>query len=661
MITLVIIRRGIITVSLFLFTMIANAQFLDETKYPIYEGKDLGLTYSTERSVFKIWTPSADSVQLSLYKNVSDSLPIKRVMMVKSNKGTWQLMLSGNQEGLYYTFRSFINGNWNDEVPDPYVKMVGVNGRRGYIGDLKKAIPKQWDKDKRPSSIPSTASVVYELHVRDASIHASSGIQHKGKFKGLTELGSKNNFGESTCLDHLKDLGVTHVHLLPSYDFFMVDETKPNIPQYNWGYDPVNYNVPEGSYSTDAKNPYARIIEFKELIKTLHDHDIRVVMDVVYNHTMLTNRSWFNQLVPGYYYRQDETGGFSNASACNNETASERPMMRKFILESVEYWAKEFHIDGFRFDLMGIHDIETMNQIATSLRKINPDILLYGEGWTAGKSPLPDDARALKKNAHLLDDIAVFNDDLRDGIKGSVFELSDRGFATGKVGLEHSIMFGIAGAVEHPQVEINKVNYSKAFYANSPKQVVSYCECHDNHVLWDKIRLSNPNASAATHRQMHKLALAIVLTSQGISFLHAGTEFLRTKKGVENSFESPDSINAIQWDLKHENQDVYEWVKGLVAMKKAHPVFQLQTGDEVRKYLHFQDTSNGLVSFTLEGEKIGDSWKKVFVAFNGTEGSKQLHLPKGNWRNFALNNRFTTQTALPTTISPYSTIILFEQ
>ncbi|MFN5932632.1 MAG: alpha-amylase family glycosyl hydrolase, partial [Sphingobacteriales bacterium] len=347
----------------------------------------------------------------------------------------------------------------------------------------RKGDPKEWENDKRPASIPSTASVIYELHVRDASIHPSSGIKNKGKFKGLTEKGSTNEFGESTGLDHLKELGITHVHLLPSYDFFTIDETRPDSPQYNWGYDPLNYNVPEGSYSTDAQNPYARIKEFKELIKTFHDNNLRVVMDVVYNHTMLTEKSWFNQLVPGYYYRQDEKGGFSNASACNNETASERPMMRKFILESLEYWVKEFQVDGFRFDLMGIHDIETMNKIASSLRKLNPDILLYGEGWTAGKSPLPDEVRALKKNAYLLDDIAVFSDDLRDGIKGSVFEHADKGFATGKPGMEASVMFGIAGAVKHPQVDVSKVNYSKDFYANSPKQGVSYCECPDNHVL----------------------------------------------------------------------------------------------------------------------------------------------------------------------------------
>jgi pullulanase len=649
-----------LSTALFFCCMSLKAQYQDESRYPVYNGNDLGLLYSPSKSSFKIWAPTADSVLLTLYKTPLGYSPVKQLQMQKTAKGIWQISLDGNHVGLFYTFRCHIDGKWNDEVPDPYAKLVGVNGRRGYIGDSRKGDPKEWENDKRPASIPSTASVIYELHVRDASIHPSSGIKNKGKFKGLTEKGSTNEFGESTGLDHLKELGITHVHLLPSYDFFTIDETRPDSPQYNWGYDPLNYNVPEGSYSTDAQNPYARIKEFKELIKTFHDNNLRVVMDVVYNHTMLTEKSWFNQLVPGYYYRQDEKGGFSNASACNNETASERPMMRKFILESLEYWVKEFHVDGFRFDLMGIHDIETMNKIASSLRKLNPDILLYGEGWTAGKSPLPDEVRALKKNAYLLDDIAVFSDDLRDGIKGSVFEHADKGFATGKPGMEASVMFGIAGAVKHPQVDVSKVNYSKDFYANSPKQVVSYCECHDNHVLWDKIRISNPNASFAEHRQMHKLALAIVLTSQGISFIHAGTELLRSKQGVENSFQSPDSINAIDWNLKHHNKDVYEWVKELILMRKTHPAFQLQTGEMVRNILHFIDTTDGLISYVLDGKKVGDSWKKIYVAFNGTSNIKKLQLPKGNWHSFVQNNQLTSSITLPSTIEPFSAIILFE-
>ncbi|MEI9909114.1 MAG: type I pullulanase [Bacteroidota bacterium] len=427
------------------------------------------------------------------------------------------------------------------------------------------------------------------MHVRDASIAANSGIKNKGKFLGLTETGTTNAEGLSTGLDHLKELGVTHVHLLPSYDFYSVDETKLDNPQYNWGYDPLNYNTPEGSYSTDPANGAVRIKEFKQLIKTFHENGLRVVMDVVYNHTMLTEDSYFNQLVPGYYYRQTADGKFSNATACNNETASERAMMRKFMLESVKYWVKEYHVDGFRFDLMGVHDIVTMNLISSELHKIKPDILLYGEGWTAGACPLPDSLRAIKANAAKLDRIAVFSDDIRDGIKGSVFENKDRGFASNKPGMEESIKFGIVAACKHPQVDYSKVNYSKAPYAAQPYNTVTYAECHDNHVLWDKLAISAPDATEAQRKQMHKLALSIVLTSQGISFLHAGTEFLRSKKGNENSYNAGDSINAIDWSLKSKNKDVVDLVKGLIKMRKEHPAFRMTTAEEIAKNIQFLD------------------------------------------------------------------------
>lgn len=649
-------------VLLLLFYMPVFAQFDDKNRFPPYSGEDLGMTLTPDGFQFRIWAPLADEVQLSLYKTSLGGDPLQRMNMQKAENGTWIIGVPGERNGMFYTFRTRIAGKWNDEVPDPYVKLVGVNGRRGYIGDLQKTNPENWSSDLSPAFRKATDAIIYELHVRDASIHSSSGIMAKGKFMGLTEKGSTNQFGLTTGIDHLRELGITHVHLLPSYDFFTIDETKTDSPQYNWGYDPLNYNVPEGSYATEPFSPYSRVREFKELIQALHRQGIRVVMDVVYNHTMLTENSWFNQLVPGYYYRQNRNGGFSNASACNNETASERPMMRKFILESVKYWVKEFHIDGFRFDLMGIHDIETMNAIADELRKIKPDILLYGEGWTAGASPVPDEQRALKKNVSLLKDIAVFSDDIRDGIKGSVFDHHDKGFASGKPGMEPSVMFGIAGAVRHPQVDVAKVNYSKDFYAASPAQVVSYCECHDNHVLWDKIRISSPEASPELHRQMHKLSLAIVLTSQGISFLHAGTEFLRSKQGVENSFQSPDSINAIDWNLKHVNKDVFEWVKGLIALRKAHPAFRMTSADDVRKALRFHEHSNGLISFTLDGTISKDSWKKIFIAFNGTAQPKKPEIPTGKWRIFATNNALSKgRLTLSPTLAPYSALILFER
>jgi pullulanase len=380
---------------------------------------------------------------------------------------------------------------------------------------------------------------------------------------------------------------------------------------------------------------------------------------------MLNEDSYFNQLVPGYYYRQKSDGSFSNASACGNETASERPMMRKFMLESLKYWVQEYHVDGFRFDLMGIHDIETMNMISKELHRIKPDILLYGEGWTAGSSPLSDSLRALKKNAHLLNDIAVFSDDLRDGIKGSVFDHQDKGFATGKANMEESVRFGIAAACEHPQLDYKKVNYSKEPYANSPSQVISYCECHDNHVLWDKIFISNRDADPELRRDMHKLSLTIVLASQGISFLHAGTEFLRSKKEVENSFKSPDSINAIDWSLKTKNKDVFEYIKGLIQMRKSHPAFRLSTQLEIAQVLTFRkEDEDGVITFILDGQKVGDSWRQIFVAFNGNASSKNVSLPTGDWNIFSTNNQvYTTGPTINGSINmkPFSASIIFKE
>ena len=462
----------------------------------------------------------------------------------------------------------------------------------------------------------------------------------------------------------MKELGVTHIHLLPSFDFYSIDETNLKLPQYNWGYDPLNYNVPEGSYSTNPENGAVRIKEFKTMIASMHNAGMRVVMDVVYNHTMLNEESYFNQLVPGYFYRQKDDGSFSNASACGNETASERPMMRKFMIESLKYWVQEYHVDGFRFDLMGIHDIETMNMISKELHLIKPDILLYGEGWTASSSPLPDSLRALKKNAHLLNDIAVFSDDLRDGIKGSVFDNLDKGFATGKTNVEESVRFGIAAACEHPQLDYSKVNYSKEPYANSPSQVISYCECHDNHVLWDKIFISNRDADSDLRKDMHKLSLTIVLASQGISFLHAGTEFLRSKKEVENSFKSPDSINAIDWSLKSTNKDVFDYAKGLVQMRKSHPAFRLTDQQAVASVLSFRrDDEAGIITFSLDGKKVGDDWKNIFVSFNGNSTSKKVSLPSGKWKIFATNNQL--YKSYPTiegvlNMKPFSATIIFK-
>ena len=622
-------------------TSLFSSKAQSDKLYPAYMGKDLGLTFVKGNASFRIWAPTATQVKLRLYSKDIGGDAIQTIDMKKALQGTWAAVLVGTHLGDYYTFSVENNGAWLDEVTDPYTKAVGTNGKRAMIVDLQKTNPAGWASDKSPVLKSKTDAIVYELHVRDASIAANAGITNKGKFKGLTETGTKNNDGLSTGLDHLVDLGVTHIQLLPLYDYNSVDEAEPNKPQYNWGYDPQNYNTPDGSYSTNAADGAVRIKEFKQLVKTFHSKGLSVIMDVVYNHTGTTNESNFNQLVPGYYYRKTAAGMFSDASGCGNETASEKAMMRKFMLESVLYWVKEYHIDGFRFDLMGIHDIETMNIISKELHKIKPSIILYGEGWTSGGSTLGEDKRAVKKNTMLLDKVGVFSDDIRDGIKGSVFEHKDGGFASGKAGMEESIKFGIVAATQHPQLDYTKVNYSKAPYAKEPYQTITYVECHDNHVLWDRLLNSNPNNTEAERTEMHKLALSIVLTSQGISFLHAGTEFLRSKKNVENSYKSPDDINEMDWALKTKNKAVFDYVQGLVRMRKAHPAFRMATTASIQTNLRFIDKQpTGVIGYELNGAAVNDSWKTIQVWFNGNTTAQKIKLEGSGWKTAVMNNKF---------------------
>lgn len=640
-----------------------KTQTPDFKNFPVYTGNDLGLTYSKEKSAFRIWAPTADEVHLKLYSNADHNLFIELHSMKKDKNGTWVTVLTGDRKGLFYAFSTIINGKELDEVPDPYAKAVGVNGKRAMVIDLKETNPTGWEKDKSPAFKNKTDAIIYELHVRDASISPTSGIKNKGKFLGLTELGTKNAAGLSTGLDHIKELGITHVHLLPFYDFNSIDETKPD-GKYNWGYDPLNYNVPEGSYSTNPYDGVTRIKEFKQLVKTFHENGLRVVMDVVYNHTALTETSNFNQLVPGYYYRQTKDGKFSDATACGNETASERPMFRKFMLESMKYWVQEYHVDGFRVDLMGVHDIETMNLISKELHKIKPDILIYGEGWTAGASPLPDSLRALKANAHKLDRIAVFSDDIRDGIKGSVFDHKEKGFASGKMGMEESLKFGIVASVQHPQIDYSKVNYSKAPYAKEPFQTVTYAECHDNHVLWDKLKISAADATEEERVNMHKLALSIVLTSQGISFLHAGTEFLRSKNDVENSYNSSDDINAINWDLKTKNNEVFDYTKALIKMRKDHPAFRMTNAKDIAANISFLDIiENKTVAYSIKGIRSGDKWKEIIVLFSSYDKPKEIP-GFSNCKAIILNNKFTNSELKMKEsfkLEPYSCVILYNE
>jgi pullulanase len=639
----------------------SNAQ--SDKQYPAYTGKDLGLTFVKNNASFRIWAPTATQVKLRLYSQALGGEAIQIIDMKKAQQGTWVAALVGQHLGDYYTFSVEHNGAWLDEVPDPYAKAVGTNGKRAMIVDMLQTNPTGWATDKSPVLKSKTDAIVYELHVRDASIAANSGITNKGKFIGLTEKGTKNNEGLSTGLDHLVDLGITHVQLLPLYDYNSVDEAEPNKPQYNWGYDPQNYNTPEGSYSTNAADGAVRIREFKQLVKTFHSKGLSVVMDVVYNHTGITNESNFNQIVPGYYYRKTAEGKFSDASGCGNETASEKAMMRKYMIESVLYWVNEYHIDGFRFDLMGVHDIETMNLISKELHKIKPSIIIYGEGWTSGGSTLAEDKRAVKKNTMKLDKVGVFSDDIRDGIKGSVFEHKDGGFASGKAGMEESIKFGIVASTQHPQVDYTKVNYSKIPYAKEPYQTVTYVECHDNHVLWDRLLNSNPNNTEEERVEMHKLALSIVLTSQGISFLHAGTEFLRTKKGVENSYKSPDDINEMDWSLKTKNKSVFDYVQGLVRMRKAHPAFRIATTASIQTNLRFIDTNQaGVIGYKLNGAAIKDSWKNIQVWFNGTAVAKTISVEGTGFKTAVSNNRFVKSTVeKEIQLQPFSCTLLYKE
>jgi pullulanase len=603
-------------------------------EYPVYNGDDLGVRYTPQQTVCKLWAPSATAVKMHLYETGLGGQKLSERFLKKAEAGVWETILKGDQEGKFYTFQTRVKERWRDEVPDPYAVATGVNGRRGMIVDMNALVPKGWDNDRRPILRNPTDIILYELHIRDLSTHPSAGISSVGKYLGLAEVGTQSPQGLATGLSHIKELGVTHVHLLPAFDYTYrsVDETRLSEPQFNWGYDPQNYNVPEGSYATDPDDGRVRIREFREMVKAMHDNGLRVVMDVVYNHTGFTDRSLFNQLVPGYYYRQRPDGSFSDASACGNETASDRDMVRKFIVDSVKHWVTNYHIDGFRFDLMAIHDIETMNAVSESLHAIDPTIYLYGEGWTAGDSPLPKDRRSLKKHTLRLNQVAAFSDDIRDGLKGSVFEHQERGFASGKPGMEESVKFGIVAATQHPQLNYRKVNYSKEPWAGQPSQCVNYVSCHDNHTLWDRLQNSNPDASEADRIRMDKLAQAIVLTSQGVPFLHAGAELLRTKAGSDNSYNQPDAINQIDWTRKTSYREVFDYYRDLVKLRTNHPAFRMPTTELIQRNLRFLDSMPDLiVGYELNGKAAGDQWQRILVLFNGSFDDRRVTIPDGNW------------------------------
>lgn len=603
-------------------------------EYPVYEGNDLELAYTPARSVFTLWSPVAKEVRLNLYAAGDGGESIGQYALSASKNGTWKVVVDKDLKGIFYTFQVRIGDKWLNETPGIWAKAVGINGNRGAVIDWTETDPEGWEQDKAPALKHFSDIVIYEMHHRDFSIAANSGIQHKGKFLALTENGTLGPDGVATGIDHLKELGVTHVHLLPSYDFGSIDESRPEDKKYNWGYDPKNYNAPEGSYSTQPHEPVVRIREFKEMVQNLHRNGIRVIMDVVYNHTQVGDGSNFSLTVPGYFYRHTPDGSYSDASGCGNETASEREMVRRYIVESVKYWAKEYHIDGFRFDLMGIHDIETMNRVKKELAQVDPTIFVYGEGWAASDSPLPVEQRAVKVNAPHLEEVAVFSDDLRDALKGSVFEVGQPGFASGQPkGNIETVKFGIVGAVQHPQVDYSQILYCKAPYANQPTQVINYVSCHDDLCLVDKLKLSAPkDMEAEEWVKFDKLAQTIVFTSQGVPFMRAGEEMLHSKKGVHNSFESPDSINEIDWSFKAKNKEVFDYYKNLIALRKAHPAFRIPTSEGVRKLLRFMDINEpGVIAYTLGEYANGDQWKNILVIYNGNRKSAELILPEKHW------------------------------
>ena len=592
-----------------------------------YTGTDLGATWSSEKTDFRVWAPTAEAVKVNLYESGTEGTNdlIEQLEMTKDVNGTWIASKDGDLNGTYYTYEVTINGEKN-EACDPYARTTGVNGKRAMVIDLASTNPEGWENDTNPHAGEGyTDAVIYELHVRDLSSDASSGITNVGKFLGLIETGTTNEAGVSTGLDHIKDLGITHLHLLPSYDYGSVDETQLDKDQFNWGYDPVNYNVPEGSYSTDPYNGEVRVAEMKQMVQGLHNNGISVVMDVVYNHVYNASEFCFNQIVPGYFSRIDEDGKYSSGSGCGNDTASERAMVKKYIVESVKYWADEYHIDGFRFDLVGLIDTETMNEVVAEVHKEHPDVIFYGEGWTLDTSLTKEGyTLSTQVNSKETPDFAYFNDNLRDGLKGNVFDTNKLGFVSGAKGLEDTIIQSFLGSAE---------------WCSSPSQTINYASCHDNLTLFDRIVKSTDKLSREEHIRMNNLSAAIYMNAQGIPFMQAGEEMLRTKPKEnggfdENSYASSDEVNSLKWDTLNEEeyQNVYNYYKGLIAFRKAHPALRMTNAEDVAANLTaVEGMDSNVVAFEMKAGANGDSANGMYFIFNANREEKQVVLPDGNW------------------------------
>lgn len=574
------------------------------------------MTYTPEQTVFKLNAPVRPV--LRLYNAGTGGKLVKTVKLRPAGKNLWAATVKGDLKGRFYTFDM-----GKGQTPGVFAKAVGVNGARGAVIDMASTNPQGWETDRRPATKSPADLVVYEMHHRDFSIDASSGLQHKGKFLALTEPGA---------IAHLKELGVNAIHILPSFDYASVDESHLERPQYNWGYDPLNYNVPEGSYSTDPYTPAVRIREFKQMVQALHKAGIRVILDVVYNHTFDLKGSNFERTYPGYYYRYKADGTPSDGSGCGNETASEQPLMRRFMIESVKYWINEYHIDGFRFDLMGIHDIETMRQIRAEVNKIDPTIFIYGEGWSAGTCAYPQEKLAMKANMRQLPGIAAFSDEMRDALRGPFSDDSKGGFLARVPGIEESLKFGIVGGVAHPQVDMSKVNYSKEVWANEPTQMVAYVSCHDDMCLTDRLRASIPGISTDELVRLDLLAQTAVFTSQGVPFILSGEEMLRDKKGVHNSFNAPDSINHLDWNNLKKYPQVFDYYKGLIRLRKAHPAFRLGKAGLVRDNLRFLSAPAHCVAYCISNRNVpGEEWNNTIVILNAGKEAAKVAVPEGKY------------------------------
>ena len=608
------LKYGIITLmATFLFTLTAQAQNVFNE-----------VSYSPRQTTFKLNAPKKPT--LRIYEAGRGGNAIKKIKMKQTAENVWEATVSGDLKGKFYTFDI-----GRGETPGVFAKAVGINGHRGAIIDMQTTNPNGWNSDHRLALKSPADLIIYEMHHRDFSIDPSSGLVNKGKFLALTE---------QKAIRHLEELGINAVHILPSFDFASIDEANTTTPQYNWGYDPQNYNVPEGSYSFDAEQPTRRILEFKQMVQALHKAGIRVILDVVYNHTFDIKGGNFDRTFPMAYYRYTADGKPSNGSGCGNETASEKPLMRQFMLESMKYWADEYHIDGFRVDLMGIHDIETMNLIRKELSSIDPNIFIYGEGWTAGTCAYPTEKLALKAHIKQMPGIAAFSDEIRDALRGPFSDEKQASFLGGIAGFEESIKAGIAGMIAHPQVDYTKVNYTKEPWANEPTQMIAYVSCHDDMCLVDRLKASIPEAAYDMEEviRLDQLAQTVVFTSQGIPFMLSGEEMLRDKKGVHNSFNSPDEINHLDWNNLKKYPQVFAYYKGLIQMRKAHPAFRLGSAELVRKHLEFLPTQQDcLVAFRLKNHAGGDKWNNIYVVLNGNTNLQSVNIPKGKYTIVANN------------------------